>query len=178
LDSLDFVSFDGVQALKHYFTNGEFKDRKLDLPGQLLQLYRKSLLETKKGQEVRAHYLGKALAITSAMSILGGETGLSEKFGVTMQALDLSESWSVIKPCLGKLGKIVSPKAAASMFYLMELTAKRHPEDVRWNTGFLAARITAMAEVLADEGFTPQHIENNIQGILVQQQNKSRESIS
>ncbi len=109
------------------------------------------------------------------MAILGGQDGFSEKFGTTMQALGLSEAWSVIKPCLGKLVRIASPKAAALMFYLMELMAKRHPQDVRWNTGFVAARVTAMAEVLSEQYFTPQHIESNIQQILTHEEERSRQ---
>ena len=174
LDSLDYLSFDGVKSLKNHFTSGEFEESKLDPPNQLLLLYKKSLFETRKGPEVRAHYLGKALAITSAMTILGGENGFSDKFGTALQALSLSESWSEVKLCVGKIGRCASPRAAVLMFYVMELLAKDHPESVRWNTGFTAARITAMAEVLAEQYFTPSHIEINVQHILTNEEERAR----
>jgi hypothetical protein len=74
LASLDFVSFNGLTALKTYFqTDDPLIAACQTLPGQLAQLYKSSFDSTIPENE-RAQYLGRALAITSLMLILGERT--------------------------------------------------------------------------------------------------------
>ena len=80
LASLDLLSFNGLTALRVLF---ETDDPTLavcqTMPGQLAQLYT-SAFDPTVPQVERAQYLGRALAITSVMLIVGGKDGFADEF--------------------------------------------------------------------------------------------------
>ena len=108
------------------------------------------------------------------MTILGGEAGFPEKLRAALLALNLTVGWPVFKPYLGKIGRVVSTKAASTTMYIMELVAQNKPDDVRWVTGLSADRISAMCNVLSDVGWPPEHIEKKIQQLFAGEMNRRR----
>ena len=48
---------------------------------------------------------------------------------------------------------------------ILEKLAQRFPQDSTWATGLTADRIDSMVEVLHEKGFSPESIEQKIQGL-------------
>jgi len=77
---LDFVSLNGVTALKTYIETGSLIAAICaTFPSQLGVLYNQTF-DSSVTKERRAQYLGNALAITSLMIVLAGKDGFSPKF--------------------------------------------------------------------------------------------------
>jgi hypothetical protein len=163
--SLDFVSFNGVTALKVLF---ETRDLILaacqTLPGQLAQLYESSF-DPAVPRDVRAQYLGRSLAITSVMLLLGGKDGFTDHFKTAIDGVGLSDSWPAVKPYLGDIASKASAGASSATFAVLQRIARRFPQDSMWATGLTADRIDSMVDVLHDERVSDTTIRADIEHV-------------
>jgi hypothetical protein len=110
------------------------------------------------------------------MMAVGGKDGFAARFEAALEKSNLTEGWPVIKPYMAQLISIVSPRAANLTFQILELVAKRNQNDIRWQTGLTSHRITAMAKVLYERGFTHEEIEKKIEGILRLEEGRGQDS--
>jgi len=165
LAALDFLTFNGLTALRVLF---ETKNPTLaacqTLPGQLAQLYT-SASDPNVPRDLRAQYLGRALAITSVMLLVGGKDGFSVKFGTALNDLRLAVAWSTVKPYLGDIGTKVSAGASSATFAILQTLAKRFPQNSAFVTGFTADRIDSMVDVLYEKGTPDSTIQSDISRI-------------
>jgi hypothetical protein len=165
LASLDFLSFNGLSALQVLFeTNNATLAVCQTMPGQLAQLYTSSFDPTVPQAE-RAQYLGKALAITSVMLIVGGKDGFADEFGSAIDGLGLGDSWPAVKPYLGDIAAKVSDSASSATFGILQTLAQRFPQDSAFVTGFTADRMDSMVDVLGKKGVSDGQIQGDIQQI-------------
>ena len=162
LAALDFLSFNGLTALQVLF---ETHDATLaacqTLPGQLAQLYDSSFDSTVPQTE-RADYLGKAIAITSVMLLLGGADGFADHFQIGLDNAGLVDAWSTVKPYLGDIGSKVSASASSATLAILQTLAQRFPQDSVFATGFTADRIDSMVDVLEKKGVSNDVIQSDI----------------
>jgi len=162
LASLDFLSFNGLTAMKTLFeTDNATLAACQTLPGQLAQLYESSF-DPGVPQAERADYLGRALAITSVMLLVGGKDGIADQFGSAIDGLGLGDSWSTVKPYLGDIGTKVSAGAASATLGILQTLAGRFPQDSTFVTGFTADRIDSMVDVLEKKGVSNNVIQSDI----------------
>jgi len=125
LASLDFISFNGLTAMKTLFeTNNLTLAACQTLPGQLAQLYESSF-DPSIPQAQRADYLGRALAITSVMLLVGGKDGFADHFQTAVGTLGLGDAWPVVKGYLGDIGSKVSTGASSAMLGILQSLAGR-----------------------------------------------------
>jgi hypothetical protein len=165
LASLDFISFDGLTAMKTLFeTNNPTLAACQTLPGQLAQLYESSF-DPGVPQAQRADYLGRALAITSVMLLVGGKDGFADHFQTAMGTLGLGDAWPVVKGYLGDVGSRVSQGASSSMLGILQTLAGRFPQDSVWATGLTADQVDTMVNVLQSKGVPDDVIQNDIQKV-------------
>ncbi len=158
LAALDFVSFNGVTALRTYLANGNAVAAVCaTFPSQLGLLYNQAF-DTNVPRKMRAQYLGNALAITTMMIALAGADGFSPKFKVALERVGLADSWSTIKSLLGKLPS----RTAYLAFSILQRIASRFPSDASWATGFAADRIESMVEVLKQKSVSEEAIDGEI----------------
>lgn len=162
LASLDFVSFNGLTGMKTLFetSNAELAACQT-LPGQLAQLYTSSF-DPGVPQAQRADYLGRALAITSVMLLVGGKDAFADRFQTAVGTLGLGDAWPVVKGNLGEVGAKVSAGAASTMLGILQTLAGRFPQDSTFVTGFTAERIDSMVDVLGKNGVPNDVIQNDI----------------
>ncbi|MDA4118687.1 MAG: hypothetical protein OK455_10125 [Thaumarchaeota archaeon] len=164
LASLDFISFNGLTGLKTLFqTNDPFLAVCQTLPGQLAQLYESSF-DPSVPQSERAQYLGRALAITSVMILVGGKDRFADQFQTALSGVGLRDAWPAVKPYLGDIASKVSAAASSTAFGILQTLAGRFPSDSGFVTGFTADRIDSMVDVLEKKGVS----EGQIQGDLHQ----------
>src|SRR5207245_2831183 len=119
----------------------------------------------KRSREMRAQYLGNALALTTVMVLLAGKDGFTPKFQDALNRVGLADAWGTIKPYLSRLGGAVSAQASLLTFAVLEKVAQRFPQDSTWATGLTADRIESMVEVLHDKGVTNDEIQNDIRHV-------------
>jgi len=165
LASLDFISFNGLTALKTLFeTNDVTLAACQTFPGQLAQMYESSF-DPSVPQAERADYLGRALAITSVMLLVGGKDGFADQFGSAIDGLGLGDSWPAVKPYLGDIASKVSDSASSATFSILQTLAQRFPQDSMFVTGFTADRIDSMVDVLEKKGVSDGVIQSDIQQV-------------
>src|SRR3989442_3165431 len=163
---LDFVSFNGVTALKTYIETGSLIAAICaTFPSQLGVLYNQAF-ESSVTKEKRAQYLGNALAITSLMIVLAGKDGFAPKFQDALRRVGLADAWDSIKPYLSKLGRTVSARASSLTFNILEKLASRFPQGPSWMAGFTTDRIESMVGVLQRKGVSNDVIEEKISGLV------------
>ncbi len=163
--ALDYVSMNGVTAIKTYLQTGNIILAVCaTYPSQLGALYAEAF-NPSVPREMRAQYLGNALAVTTLMVVLAGKDGFAPKFEDALTRLGLADAWGTIKPYLSRIGSSVSVRASSAVFGLLETVAKRFPQDSTWATGLTADRIESMVEVLHDKGLTSDAIEQKVQGL-------------
>src|SRR2546426_265673 len=162
---LDFVSFNGITAIRTYLETGSLLAAFCATsPSQLGVLYNQAFASNVP-RELRAQYLGNALALTTVMIVLAGKDGFAPKFQEALNRVGLADAWGTIKPYLSRIGSSVSMRASSAVFGLLETVAKRFPQDSTWATGLTADRIESMVEVLHDKGLTSDAIEQKVQGL-------------
>ena len=162
LASLDFLSFNGLTALRVLFaTNDPTLAVCQTLPGQLAQLYTSSFDPTVPQAE-RAQYLGRALAITSVMLIVGGKDGFADEFQGALDGVGLGDSWPAVKPYLGDIASKVSDSASSATFSILQTLAQKFPQDSTFVTGFTADRVDSMVDVLEKKGVSNDVIQGDI----------------
>jgi len=165
LASLDFVSFNGVTALKVLFETHDLTLAACQtLPGQLAQLYESSF-DPAVPKDVRAQYLGRALAITSVMLLVGGKDGFADRFKTAVEGVGLGDSWPAIKPYLGDIASKASARASSATFAVLQTLAQRFPQDSAWVTGLTADRVDSMVEVLHGKGISDGAIQDGIKQV-------------
>src|SRR2546428_9866795 len=163
---LDFVSFNGVTALKTYIETGSLIAAICaTFPSQLGVLYNQAF-DSSVTKEKRAQYLGNALAITSLMIVLAGKDGFAPKFQDALSRVGLADAWDSIKPYLAKIGSTVSARASSLTFNILEKLASRFPQGPSWMAGFTTDRIESMVEVLQKKGVPNDIIEEKISGLM------------
>ena len=163
---LDFVSFNGVTALKTYIETGSLIAAICaTFPSQLGVLYNQAF-DSSVTKERRAQYLGNALAITSLMIVLAGKDGFAPKFQDALSRVGLADSWESIKPYLSKIATSVSAKASSLTFTILEELARRFPHGPSWMAGLTSDRIQSMVEVLQKKGVSNDVIEEKISGLV------------
>src|SRR2546426_5096364 len=163
--ALDYISMNGVTAIKTYLQTGNVIAAVCaPYPSQLGALYAEAF-DPSVPREMRAQYLGNALAITTLMVVLSGKDGFAPKFQDALNHVGLADAWSTIKPYLSRIGSSVSVRASSAVFAVLETVAKRFPRDSTWATGLTADRIESMVEVLHDKGLTNDAIEQKVQGL-------------
>src|SRR5438876_8880514 len=159
---LDFVSFNGITAIRTYLETGSLLAAFCATsPSQLGLLYNQAFASSVP-REMRAQYLGNALALTTFMIVLAGKDGFAPKFQDALNRVGLADAWGTIKPYLSKIGSAVSARASMLTFAILEKVAQRFPQDSTWATGLTADRIESMVEVLHDKGVTNDEIQNDI----------------
>lgn len=162
LASLDFVTFNGLTGLNTLFeTGGGLEAACQTLPGQLAQLYESSF-EAGVPRGERADYLGRALAITSVMLLVGGAEGFADHFEGALDGVGLADSWATVKPYLGDIAAKVSESAATAAFGILQTLAQRFPQDSAFVTGFTADRMDSMVDVLEKKGVSDGQIQSDI----------------
>jgi hypothetical protein len=162
LASLDFVSLNGLTAFKTLFETGDATLAACQtLPGQLAQLYESSV-DSGVPQDERAQYLGRALAITSVMLLIGGKDGFADQFQGALDGVGLGDSWPAVKPYLGDIASKVSASASSATFTVLQTLAQRFPQDSAFVTGFTADRIDSMVDVLQKSGVSDGVIQSDI----------------
>lgn len=162
LAALDFVSFNGLTAYKTLVSTGDPVLAACEtLPGQLAQLFESSFASGAPPAQ-RADYLGKAIAVTSVMLLLGGAGGFEEHFQVGLGDVGLAGSWATVKPYLGDIGVRVSAGAASTVMGILETLAARFPQDSAFVTGFTADRIDSMVAVLEKKGVSNDAIQGDL----------------
>ena len=165
LASLDYLTFNGLTGLRTLF---ETKDPTLaacqTLPGQLAQLYESSL-DPSVPQAERADYLGRALAITSVMLLVGGKDGIADHFQAAVGTLGLRDAWPVVKGYLGDIGSKVSAGASSATLGILQTLAGRFPQDSAWAAGLTADRIDSMVNVLEKKGVPDGVVQRDIQRV-------------
>src|SRR2546422_3622869 len=163
--ALDYISMNGVTAIKTYLQTGNVIAAVCaTYPSQLGALYAEAF-NSSVPRERRAQYLGNALAVTTLMVVLAGKDGFAPKFQDALNRVGLADAWGTIKPYLSRIGSSVSVRASSAVFGLLETVAKRFPQDSTWATGLTADRIESMVEVLHDKGLTSDAIEQKVQGL-------------
>src|SRR6266571_4986360 len=164
--ALDFVTFNGLTSLRTFFETGSAPQALcVTFPGQLAQLYHLAFDPTVP-QNRRAQYLGQAIAITSVMVVLSGHDQFADRLKIALDRVGLLDAWTAIKPYLAKLATTVSTKAASLTFSLLQKIVQRFPQNSPWYAGLTIDRIEAMSEVLKQEGFTNDQIEQRIAGLV------------
>jgi hypothetical protein len=165
LASLDFVTFNGLTFFKVLFeTHNETLAACQTLPGQLGQLY-KSAFDPTVSKDARAQYLGRALAITSVMLLVGGKDGFADHFKTAIDGLGLGDSWPAVKPYLGDIASKASAGASSATFAILQTLAQRFPQDSAFVTGFTAVRIDSMVDVLHENAVSDGVIQDGIQKV-------------
>jgi len=165
LASLDFISFNGLTAMKTLFeTNNPTLAACQTLPGQLAQLYESSF-DPSVPQAERADYLGRALAITSVMLLVGGKDAFADHFQTAIDGLGLGDSWPAVKPYLGDIASRVSDSASSATFSILQTLAQRFPSDSAFVTGFTADRVDSMVDILEKKGIPDGQIQGDIQQV-------------
>jgi len=162
LAALDFVSFNGLTAYQTLVaTNNPIEAACQTLPGQLAQLYDSSFDSTVPQAE-RADYLGRAIAITSVMLLLGGADGFAAHLRIGLDNAGLGDAWSTVKPYLGDIGSKASASASSATLAVLQALAQRFPQDSAFVTGFTADRVDSMVDVLEKKGVSNDVIQGDI----------------
>jgi hypothetical protein len=165
LASLDYLTFNGLTGLRTLFETGDLTLAACQtLPGQLAQLY-KSSFDPGVPQAVRADYLGRALAITSVMLLVGGSHGIADRFQAAVGTLGLRDAWPVVKGYLGDIGSKVSAGASSATLGILQTLAGRFPQDSAWATGLTADQVDTIVNVLQDNGVPDGLIQSDIQKV-------------
>src|SRR5438128_7644522 len=165
LAPLDFVLLNGITALRIYLETGNLVAAFCSTsPSQLGVLYNQAFASNVP-REMRAQYLGNALALTTVIILLAGKDGFAPKFQDALNRVGLADAWGTIKPYLSRIGGAVSARASMLTFAVLEKLAQRFPQDSTWATGLTADRIESMVEVLEKKGFSEQSIEQHIQDL-------------
>ena len=160
--ALDYISMNGVTAIKTYLQTGNVIAAVCaTYPSQLGALYAEAF-NSSVPRERRAQYLGNALAVTTLMVVLAGKDGFAPKFQDALNRVGLANAWGTIKPYLSRIGSAVSVRASMLTFAILEKVAQRFPQDSTWASGLTADRIESMVEVLHDKGVTNDEIQNDI----------------
>ncbi len=166
LAAVDYVSLNGLTSLRTYTDTGSISEATcVSFPAQLAQLYTDSV-DSSIPSQLRAKYLGKAIAITELTVLVSGSDGLTAKFSGALDKVGLSASWDTIKPFLSEIGTKVSARASFLAFSLAAKLAQRFPQNAVWVTGLTADRVESMAEGLKQEGFTNDAVEQKISGLV------------
>src|SRR5712691_11957 len=162
---LDFVSFNGITAIRTYLETGNLLAAFCATsPSQLGVLYNQAFASNVP-REMRAQYLGNALALTTVMIVLAGKDGFAPKFQDALNRVGLADAWGTIKPYLSRIGSAVSERASMLTFAVLEKLAQRFPQAPSCMAGFTSDRIDSMAEVLHEKGFSNEGIEQKIAGL-------------
>jgi len=158
---VDFASYNGLSALRQYLSTGSVTESAATtFPGQIYKLYSLAFTSSYPG-EVRAQFLGKALAITGIVIVTAGHGGFTDKFEGMLSRLNLLEAWPKIKAYLKDIGT-TSPSVAYGAAMLLEKLASRFPETFKDASGLTAERIDTMVQVLKDKGLTADEIKGKV----------------
>jgi hypothetical protein len=121
---LDFLTFNGVSAIKTYFeTHDPYLVVCATFLGQLAQLYYDSF-DPNISSDQRARYLGQLLTIAVVTGVLAGHDQFDLKFQTALKDAGLFDAWPEMKPLIGDIGTTVSTKAAALMLSVVEKVAR------------------------------------------------------
>src|SRR5713226_8185929 len=141
LAALDYVSMNGITAIKTYLQTGNIIAAVCaTFPSQVGALYSEAF-DPSVPREMRAQYLGNALAVTTLMVALAGKDGFTPKFQDALSRVGLADAWGTIKPYLFKIGSVVSTRASMLTFAILEKLAQRFPKGTSWMAGFTRERI-------------------------------------
>ena len=166
LATVDYLSLNGLTSLRTYTDTGSISEATcVSFPAQLAQLYNDSV-DSSIPSELRAKYLGQAIAITELTVLVSGSDGLTAKFSDALNKVGLAASWDTIKPFLSEIGTRVSTRAGFLAFSLAAKLAQRFPQNAVWVTGLTADRVEWMVEGLKQEGFTNDAVEQKISGLI------------
>src|SRR2546427_2713992 len=158
---VDLASYNGVSALRQYVSTGSVTESAATtFPGQIYKLYSLAF-NSSYPEEVRAQFLGKALAITGIVIVTAGHGGFTDKFEGMLSRLNLLEAWPKIKAYLKDIGT-TSPSVAYGAAMLLEKLASRFPETFKDASGLTAERIDTMVQVLKDKGLTTNEINGKV----------------
>ncbi|MGA2663617.1 MAG: hypothetical protein ABSF83_01560 [Nitrososphaerales archaeon] len=167
LAALDFVTFNGLTALRTYFETGSASAAICQtFPAELAALYSEAF-DQSVPSDTRAQYLGQALAITTLMLALGGakDSGFFSKFQGAIDDEGLGDSWPTVKPYLAEITDEASGAASSATLAILQTLAGRFPQDSGWVDGLTAARVDAMVQVLGDKGLPDDVVESDIQKV-------------
>ena len=158
---VDLASYNGLSALRQYLSTGSVTESAATtFPGQIYKLYSLAF-NSSYPEEVRAQFLGKALAITGIVIVTAGQGGFTDKFEGMLSRLNLLEAWPKIKAYLKDIGT-TSPSVAYGAAMVLEKLASRFPETFKDASGLTAERIDTMVQVLKDKGLTADEIKGKV----------------
>src|SRR3989441_2952389 len=158
---VDFASYNGLSALKQYLSTGSVTESAATtFPGQIYLLYSLAF-NSSYPEEIRAQFLGKALAITGFVIVTAGAGHFSDKFEGMLSKLNLLEAWPKIKAYLKDMVS-ESPGAAYEATLVLEALAKKFPTTFTDVAGFTSDRIDLMIQSLKDKGLSPDAIKEKV----------------
>src|SRR3989441_4198940 len=158
---VDFASYNGLSALKQYLSTGSVTESAATtFPGQIYLLYSLAF-NSSYPEEIRAQFLGKALAITGFVIVTAGAGHFSDKFEGMLSKLNLLEAWPKIKAYLKDMVS-ESPGAAYEATLVLEALAKKFPTTFTDVAGFTSDRIDLMIQSLKDKGLGPEAIKEKV----------------
>src|SRR3989454_920081 len=158
---VDFASYNGLSALKQYLSTGSVTESAATtFPGQINLLYSLAF-NSSYPEEIRAQFLGKALAITGIVIVTAGHGHFSDKFEGMLSKLNLLEAWPKIKAYLKDM-VTASPGAAYQATVVLEALAKKFPTTFTDVAGFTSDRIDLMIQSLKDKALRPDAIKEKV----------------
>src|SRR5437016_5455757 len=158
---VDLATYNGVSALRQYISTGSVTESaSTTFPGQIYKLYSLAF-NSSYPEQVRAQFLGKALAITGIVIVTAGHGGFTDKFEGMLSRFNLLEAWPKIKAYLKDIGT-TSPSVAYGAAMVLEKLASRFPETFKDASGLTADRIDTMVQVLKDKGLTADEIKGKV----------------
>lgn len=161
LAALDFVTFNGLSAIQTYVSTGNIAGAFCTTsPSQLGQLYGASF-NPSTAQDIRARYLGTAIAFTSVIVLLAGAGGFDSDFQIALDNTGLSDAWSTVKSQLASIDLISDQASEATMGILAKL-ATRFPQESTWTVDLTSDRIDSMVQVLHDSRVPDAEIDQDI----------------
>src|SRR5437016_6632870 len=150
---VDLATYNGLSALRQYLSTGSVTESaSTTFPGQIYKLYSLAF-NSSYPEQVRAQFLGKALAITGIVIVTAGHGGFTDKFEGMLSRFNLLEAWPKIKAYLKDIGT-TSPSVACGAAMVLEKLASRFPETFKDAAGFTADRSDNRVQVLKDKGLT------------------------
>jgi hypothetical protein len=159
---LDFISFGLLKGeVVQLTTHNSTLAWSVTFPGQLYLAYQLAF-DCQYSEQQRAQFLGTALAMTALLIATSGRDGFGPKFEAMLDELGLRDAWAGIK---GNVKDIAdkSPGAAYQTMMVLSALAKKFPSDKFPNTAsFTSKRIANMVQVLKDQGYSPDDIQQKV----------------
>lgn len=165
LAAIDYLTLGGLSSIRNFVATDSLQQALcVSFPGQIAQLFEDSV-NPNIPENLRAQYLGSALAVTSLTVVLSGSDALSDEFGDALSKVELADAWPTIKSYLFDIGSTVSETASYLAFTVAEELVQRFPQNPVWVADLTLDRIDSMTDGLASVGDSAGTIEQKISGL-------------